>query len=87
MRSKWWSAFCYRKSTVDGSTITSVSVECLIWFIEVEFKEGNSKDLKINYNMAYKEQFVTPISSKYNGIYRCMFIGEEDDKFHFALYY
>ena len=21
--------------------------------------------------MAYKEQFVTPISSKYNGIYRC----------------
>ena len=37
--------------------------------------------------MAYKEQFVTPISLKYKGIYRCMFIGEEDDKFHFALYY
>ena len=37
--------------------------------------------------MAYKEQFVTPISLKYKGIYRCMFIGEEDDKFNFALYY
>ena len=46
-----------------------------------------TKDLKINYNMAYKEQFVTPISTKYNGMYRCMFIGNEYDKFHFALYY
>ncbi len=27
------------------------------------------------------------ISSKYKGIYRCMFIGEEKDKFHFAIYF
>ena len=54
-RSKWYNAFRYRKSTVDGSIITSVSVECLIWFIEVEFKEGNSKDLKINFLERYIE--------------------------------
>lgn len=53
--SKWYNAFRYRKSTVDGSIITSVSIECLIWFIEVEFKEGNSKDLKINFLERYIE--------------------------------
>jgi len=26
-------------------------------------------------------------ASKYKGIYRCMFIGEEKDKFHFAIYF
>ena len=25
--------------------------------------------------------------SKYKGIYRCMFIGEEKDTFHFAIYF
>lgn len=46
-----------------------------------------AKDLKIDYKKAYMEQFVTPISSKYNGVYKCMLIGKRDDKFHFALYY
>lgn len=54
-RSKWHNAFRYRKSTVDGSTIASVSVECLILFIEVEFKKGNPKDLKINFLERYIE--------------------------------
>lgn len=54
-RSKWWSAFCSRKSTVDGSIIASVSVECLICFIEVESKKGNPKDLKINFLERYIE--------------------------------
>ena len=40
-------------------------------FLDADRLPTYTKDLKINYNMAYKEQFVTPISSKYNGIYRC----------------
>ena len=53
--SKWYNAFRYRESTVDGSTITSVSIECLIWFREVELKKGNPKDLKINFLESYIE--------------------------------
>lgn len=50
--SKWYNAFYYRKSA-DGSTFTYVSVECLIWFREVELKKGNPKDLKIKFLESY----------------------------------
>lgn len=55
-RSSKWNddAFYYRKSA-DGSTFTYVSIECLIWFKEVELKKGNPKDLKINFLECYIE--------------------------------
>lgn len=45
-----------------------------------------AKDLKYNYANAYKVLQVNPISKR-SGEYRCMFLGNKDDCFHFALYY
>lgn len=45
-----------------------------------------TKNLTYDYVNAYTESTVR-ISSERKGKYRCMFIGEKDDKFHFALYY
>lgn len=45
-----------------------------------------TKNLTYDYVNAYTESPVR-ISSERKGKYRCMFIGEKDDKFHFALYY
>ena len=45
-----------------------------------------AKNLTYDYVNAYTESPVR-ISSERKGKYRCMFIGEKDDKFHFALYY
>lgn len=39
----------------NGSTITSVSIESLIWFTEVELKKGNLKDKKIKFLESYIE--------------------------------
>ena len=45
-----------------------------------------TKNLTYDYVNAYTESPVRA-SSERKGKYRCMFIGGEDDKFHFALYY
>lgn len=47
---------------------------------------SKTKNLTYDYVNAYTESPVR-ISSERKGKYRCMFIGEKDDKFHFALYY
>ena len=47
---------------------------------------NQTKNLTYDYVNAYTESPVR-ISSERKGKYRCMFIGEKDDKFHFALYY
>lgn len=56
-------------------------------FLEANKVPVYKKDLKYSYKKANMELLLDLISSKYNGIYRCMFIGEEKDKFHFALYF
>lgn len=45
-----------------------------------------TKNLTYDYVNAYTESPVR-ISSERKGKYRCIFIGEKEDKFHFALYY
>ena len=45
-----------------------------------------AKELKYNYSYAYEELTVNPIGNR-TGIYNCMFIGQENDSFHFAIYY
>ncbi len=45
-----------------------------------------TKNLTYDYVNAYTESPVRTLSER-KGKYRCMFIGEEGDKFHFALYY
>lgn len=47
---------------------------------------NKTKNLTYDYVNAYTESSVR-ISSERKGKYRCMFIGEKDDKFHFALYF
>ena len=54
--SKWYNAFRYRQSMANGSTITSVSIESLIWFTKVELKKGNPKDKKISFLERYIEE-------------------------------
>ena len=56
-------------------------------FLEANKVPVYTKDLKYCYKKAYMELPLDLISSKYKGIYRCMFIGEEKDKFHFAIYF
>lgn len=43
-------------------------------------------DLEYMYSMAYKEMPLTLIGN-HNGNYNCMFLGNEKDCFHFAIYY
>lgn len=45
-----------------------------------------TSDLAYSYSQAYKELHVNPIGERI-GEYNCMFLGNEDDCFHFAIYY
>ena len=56
-------------------------------FLEANKVPVYTKDLKYCYKKAYMELPLDLISFKYNGIYRCIFILEEKDKFHFAIYF
>lgn len=56
-------------------------------FLEANKVPVYTKDLKYCYKRAYMELPLDLISFKYNGIYRCIFILEEKDKFHFAIYF
>ncbi|HCC08033.1 MAG TPA: hypothetical protein DEP72_07765 [Clostridiales bacterium] len=44
-------------------------------------------DLAYNYNNAYKPQIVNLIGESINEDYNCLFLGNESDVFHFAIYY
>lgn len=50
-------------------------------FLEASKVPVYTKDLKYNYKKAYLESPLDLISSQYKGIYKSMFIGEENDKF------
>ena len=45
-----------------------------------------ASDLVINYNLAYKPMPVS-VFGRMNGDYQCIFLGQKEDVFHFALYY
>ena len=47
---------------------------------------ARTKDLKYNYDLAYKVQTINQIGTRKGG-YNCMFLGSENDCFHFAIYY
>ena len=60
---------------------------CYFPFLKRNKIPTRTMDLKYNYDaFAYKELTINPISNR-NGIYNCMFLGNENDSFHFAIYY
>ena len=66
--------------------IVNESRRCYFPFLKREKEPTRTTDLKYNYPLAYKELDVIPISDR-SKEYHCMFLGNEDDKFHFAIYY
>lgn len=59
---------------------------CYFPFLRKTAHPTYTRDLAYNYSLAYEEQAVSLIS-KTQGDYRCVFIGNETDVFHFAVYY
>ena len=59
---------------------------CFFPFLTRDKEPTRTNELKYNYAYAYKELQVNPISAR-RGEYNCMFLGNENDIFHFALYY
>ncbi len=56
-------------------------------FLEKAKEPTRTKDLKYNYSTyAYKKSQINHIGTR-SGEYNCMFLGNEDDCFHFAIYY
>ena len=56
-------------------------------FLKREKVPTRTMDLAYNYEFkSYKEETISPISSRSKD-YRCMFLGSQEDKFHFAIYY
>ena len=55
-------------------------------FLMRESEPTIAKDLKYNYESAYRVLHVNPISKRM-GEYNCMFLGNKQDIFHFAIYY
>lgn len=59
---------------------------CFFPFLTRDKEPTRTNELKYNYAYAYKELQVNPISTR-RGEYNCMFLGNENDSFHFAVYY
>ena len=60
---------------------------CYFPFLQRDKMPTRTIDLKYNYDaFAYKELTINPIGKR-SGNYNCMFLGNEDDCFHFAIYY
>lgn len=78
------------KSYLVGFEYYSKSGDIIVLAYEILKKDENTpkqtKNLTYDYVNAYTESPVRT-SSERKGKYRCMFIGGEYDKFHFALYY
>lgn len=55
-------------------------------FLIKEKEPTITKNLKYNYSVAYKVRTINQIGTR-KGEYNCMFLGNENDKFHFAIYY
>ncbi len=56
-------------------------------FLERAKEPTRTKDLKYNYSTyAYKKTQINHIGTR-KGEYNCIFLGNEDDYFHFAIYY
>ncbi len=59
---------------------------CYFPFLRKTAHPTYTRNLVYNYPLAYEEQAVSLIS-KTQGDYKCVFIGNETDVFHFAVYY
>ena len=56
-------------------------------FLEKGKEPVRTRDLKYNYKIcAYKKRQLNHIATR-NGEYNCMFLGNKNDYFHFAIYY
>ena len=55
-------------------------------FLTREKEPTITKELKYNYSSAYMERNLNLISTR-KGQYNCIFLGNEKDLFHFAVYY
>lgn len=55
-------------------------------FLTRDKEPTRTKDLKYNYDAAYKVRTINQVSIR-KGEYNCMFLGNESDCFHFAIYY
>lgn len=55
-------------------------------FLKRDKEPTIAKDLRYNYANAYRTLTVNPISERI-GDYNCMFLGNPQDSFHFAIYY
>ena len=63
-----------------------MKVNCAFFPFLIRDKEPTrTNELKYKYAYAYKELQINPISIR-RGEYNCMFWGNEDDSFHFAVY-
>lgn len=59
---------------------------CYFPFLRKTTHPTHTRDLAYNYSLAYEEQTVTLISQT-QGDYKCVFLGNKSDAFHFAVYY
>lgn len=60
---------------------------CYFPFLKKGKEPTRTKDLEYNYDTcAYKEKYINQIGTR-GGEYNCMFLGNKNDKFHFAIYY
>lgn len=67
--------------------IVNESKLCYFPFLKREKEPTRTIDLEYNYEaFAYKELTVNPINYRI-GSYNCIFLGNKEDKFHFAIYY
>ena len=63
--------YYFRKSATDGKPITYLSVECLLWYVEVDLKKGNPKDKKINFLERYIERLETHLKIPHEQMEYC----------------
>lgn len=59
---------------------------CYFPFLRKTTHPTHTRDLVYNYALAYEEQAVSLISQN-QGDYKCVFVGNEKDVFHFAVYF
>lgn len=69
-----------------GRPLVNESRICYFPFLYRPHIPTYTADLEYNYGAAYQKLFISPIGHKKEE-YNCMFLGNEKDCFHFAIYY
>lgn len=59
---------------------------CYFPFLKRKTEPTRTNQLEYKYECAYTELQINPITDR-EGIFNCMFLGNKDDTFHFAIYY